>query len=168
MQYVVFFEILLYNILKMKCPFCGYLKDKVIDSREIEKGLLIRRRRVCLKCKKRFTTYEEIEMKPLIVVKKDGRREKFNREKLFTGIQKACEKRPISTDQINKIVEDIESSLRQKFTDEVSSKEIGNIVIKKLKKLDKVAYIRFASVYQEFKDLNQFIKEIEKIGKKGG
>jgi transcriptional repressor NrdR len=105
-------------------------------------------------------------MKPLIVVKKDGRREKFSREKLFTGIQKACEKRPISTDQINKIVEDIEGSLRQKFIDEVSSKEIGNMVIKKLKKLDKVAYIRFASVYQEFKDVEQFLKEIEKIGGK--
>ena len=142
------------------------MKDRVIDSRESEDGLLIRRRRVCLKCKKRYTTYEEIELKPLIVVKKDGRREKFSREKLFIGIQKACEKRPISTDKINKIVEDIESLLRQKYDQEVSSREIGKFVIKKLKKLDKVAYIRFASVYQEFKDINQFLKEIEKIGGK--
>lgn len=150
----------------MKCPFCGYLKDRVVDSRETENGLIIRRRRVCLKCKKRYTTYEEIDLKPLIVVKKDGRREKFNREKLFLGIQKACEKRPISMDKINKIVEDIENSLRQKYEEEVSSKEIGNLVIKKLKKLDKIAYIRFASVYQEFKDIDQFLKEIEKIGGK--
>lgn len=148
----------------MKCPFCGYLKDRVIDSREIENGLIIRRRRMCLKCKRRYTTYEEIDLKPLIVVKKDGRREKFSREKLFTGIQKACEKRPISVEKINKIVEDIEKTLRQRYDEEVSSKEIGNLVIKKLKKIDKVAYIRFASVYQEFKDLNQFLKEIEKIG----
>ncbi len=150
----------------MKCPFCGYLKDRVIDSRESENGLFIRRRRVCLKCKERYTTYEEIELKPLIVVKKDGRREKFSREKLLTGIQKACEKRPVSMDKINKIVEDIEGILRQKYENEGSSKEIGNLVIKKLKKLDKIAYIRFASVYQEFNDINQFLKEIEKIGGK--
>lgn len=148
----------------MKCPYCGYVKDKVIDSREIEGGLLIRRRRVCLKCKKRYTTYEEIDLKPLVVVKKDGRREKFNREKLFLGIQKACEKRPISTERINKIVEDIESQIRQKYENEISSKEIGKLVIRKLKKLDKVAYIRFASVYQEFKDIEQFLEEIKKIG----
>lgn len=150
----------------MKCPYCGYLKDKVVDSREREDGLLIRRRRICLKCKRRFTTYEEIDLKPLIVVKKDGRREKFNREKLLLGIQKACEKRPISTDEINKIVEDIEKELRQKYEDEVTSKEIGKLVIKKLKKFDKVAYIRFASVYQEFENIGQFLKEIEKIGGK--
>jgi len=150
----------------MKCPYCGYLKDRVIDSREREDGLVIRRRRICLKCKKRYTTYEEIDLKPLIVVKKDGRREKFNREKLFAGIQKACEKRPVSTEEINKIVEYIENQLRQKYEDEVSSKEIGNLVIKKLKKIDKVAYIRFASVYQRFENIDQFIKEIEKIGGK--
>ncbi|MCM8818161.1 MAG: transcriptional regulator NrdR [Candidatus Omnitrophica bacterium] len=148
----------------MKCPFCGYVKDRVIDSREVEGGLLIRRRRMCLKCKKRYTTYEEIELKPLIVVKKDGRREKFNREKLFIGIQKACEKRPVSIEKIDKIVEDIETQLRQKYEDEVSSKEIGKFVIRKLKKIDKVAYIRFASVYQEFKDIDQFLEEIKKIG----
>ncbi|MCM8766754.1 MAG: transcriptional regulator NrdR [Candidatus Omnitrophica bacterium] len=150
----------------MKCPYCGYLKDKVLDSREREDGMTIRRRRMCLKCKRRFTTYEEIELKPLIVVKKDGRREKFNRDKLRIGIQKACEKRPISTDKINEIVENIEKELRQKYENEVKSKEIGKHVIKELKKLDKVAYIRFASVYQEFENIEQFLKEIEKIGGK--
>ncbi|MFN4227686.1 MAG: transcriptional regulator NrdR [Candidatus Ratteibacteria bacterium] len=150
----------------MKCPYCGYLKDRVLDSREREDGMLIRRRRMCLKCKKRFTTYEEIELKPLIVVKKDGRREKFNRDKLRVGIQKACEKRPVSTEVINRIVEDIEKELRQKYENEVSSKDIGRYVIKKLKKLDKVAYIRFASVYQEFENLEQFLKEIEKIDRR--
>ncbi len=150
----------------MKCPYCGYLKDKVLDSREREDGMTIRRRRMCLKCKRRFTTYEEIELKPLIVVKKDGRREKFSRDKLRIGIQKACEKRPISTDKINEIVENIEKELRQKYENEVKSKEIGKHVIKELKKLDKVAYIRFASVYQEFENIEQFLKEIEKIGGK--
>lgn len=147
----------------MKCPYCGFGQDKVIDTREINDGLQIRRRRECLNCGKRFTTYEEIEMKPLIVIKKDGRREKFNREKIFTGIQKACEKRPISTDEIEKIIMEIEQELRQKFDREVPSKEIGKIIIKKLKKIDKVAYIRFASVYREFQDISEFKKEIEKI-----
>lgn len=152
----------------MRCPYCGYTKDKVIDSREINGGRQIRRRRICLKCKKRFTTYEEIEMRPLIVIKKDGRREKFSREKIFNGIQKACEKRPISVDKIDEIVTEVEQELRQKFEREVSSKEIGKIVIKKLKKLDEIAYIRFASVYQEFDNILQFQKEIRKIvvGKK--
>ena len=147
----------------MKCPYCGFAQDKVIDTREINDGLQIRRRRECLNCGKRFTTYEEIEMKPLIVIKKDGRREKFNREKIFTGIQKACEKRPISTEEIEKIIMEIEQELRQKFDREVPSKEIGKIIIKRLKKIDKVAYIRFASVYREFQDISEFKKEIEKI-----
>jgi len=147
----------------MKCPYCGFGQDKVIDTREINAGLQIRRRRECLKCGKRFTTYEEIEMKPLIVIKKDGRREKFNREKIFTGIQKACEKRPISTEEIEKIILEIEQELRQKFDREIPSKEIGKIIIRKLKKIDKVAYIRFASVYREFQDISEFKKEIEKI-----
>jgi len=147
----------------MKCPYCGFVQDKVIDTREINFGLQIRRRRECLKCGKRFTTYEEIEMKPLVVIKKDGRREKFNREKIFIGIQKACEKRPISTEEIEKIVMSIEQELRQKYEREVQSKEIGKIVIKKLKKLDKVAYIRFASVYRGFQDIAQFKEEIEKV-----
>ncbi|HRR96141.1 MAG TPA: transcriptional regulator NrdR [Candidatus Ratteibacteria bacterium] len=147
----------------MKCPYCSFLKDKVIDTREINNGLQVRRRRECLNCRKRFTTYEEIEMKPIIVIKKDGRREKFNRDKIFSGIQRACEKRPISTEEIEKVIIEIEQELRQKGEREIPSKEIGKIVIKKLKKLDKIAYIRFASVYREFQDVSQFKKEIDKI-----
>lgn len=147
----------------MKCPYCGFEQDKVIDSREINEGMQIRRRRECLKCNRRFTTYEEIEMKPLIVVKKDGRREKFSREKIFTGIRKACEKRPVSVEQIENIIMETERELRERFDREIPSKEIGKIVIRKLKKIDKVTYIRFASVYREFQDVSEFKKEIEKI-----
>ncbi|MCM8806303.1 MAG: transcriptional regulator NrdR [Candidatus Omnitrophica bacterium] len=147
----------------MKCPYCGFLEDRVIDSRESEDGLQIRRRRECLRCQKRFTTYEEIEKSPLIVVKKDGRREKFMRDKIFNGIQKACEKRPVSTEQISLIVDEIEQQLRQNFEKEVSSKDIGALVIEKLRNLDQVAYVRFASVYRQFKDVSEFQKEVEKI-----
>jgi transcriptional repressor NrdR len=153
----------------MKCPFCGFLEDRVIDSREREDGFQIRRRRECFGCGKRFTTYEEIEENALIVIKSDGRREKFSREKVFNGIQKACEKRPISIEQISGIVDGIEQELRQKFESEVSSKEIGRLVMKNLKKLDEIAYVRFASVYREFKDITEFQKEVEQIlgGKSG-
>ncbi len=147
----------------MKCPYCGNLQDRVIDSRESEDGLQIRRRRECLKCEKRFTTYEAIEEKSLVVVKKDGRREKFMREKIFAGIQKACEKRPVSTDTISRIVEEVEQELKQKFEKEVPSEEIGNLIIEKLRGIDEVAYVRFASVYRQFKDVSEFQKEIEKI-----
>jgi len=147
----------------MKCPFCGYKEDKVIDSRETAGGVQIRRRRECLKCGKRFTTYEIVEKKSLIVVKKDGRREKFNEEKILRGIQKACEKRPVSTEKIEEIVIEIEQELRQRFDREFSSKDIGKLVIKKLKEMDKIAYIRFASVYQEFRDLFEFQEEIKKV-----
>ncbi|HOK80654.1 MAG TPA: transcriptional regulator NrdR [bacterium] len=147
----------------MKCPYCGFMEDRVIDSRESEDGLQIRRRRECLRCEKRFTTYEEIEEKPLIVVKKDGRREKFNRDKIFNGIQRACEKRPVSTEQITTIVDEIEQELKQRFEKEVSSKDIGEMIIEKLRKLDEVAYVRFASVYRQFKDISEFQKEIENI-----
>jgi len=139
------------------------MEDRVIDSRESEDGLQIRRRRECLRCEKRFTTYEEIEEKPLIVVKKDGRREKFNRDKIFNGIQRACEKRPVSTEQITTIVDEIEQELKQRFEKEVSSKDIGEMIIEKLRKLDEVAYVRFASVYRQFKDISEFQKEIENI-----
>ncbi|MCM8764350.1 MAG: transcriptional regulator NrdR [Candidatus Omnitrophica bacterium] len=147
----------------MKCPYCGFLEDKVIDSRESEDGLQIRRRRECLHCEKRYTTYEEIEEKPLIVVKKDGRREKFMREKIFSGIQKACEKRPVSTQQISMIVDEIEQEFKQRFEKEVPSKDIGNLIVEKLRSLDEVAYVRFASVYRQFKDVSEFQKEVEKI-----
>ena len=147
----------------MKCPFCGFLEDKVIDSREREDGFQVRRRRECLRCAKRFTTYEEIEEKPLIVIKNDGRREKFAREKVFTGIQKACEKRPVSTERISAIVDGIEQDLRQRFEKEVPSKEIGRLIITHLRDLDDIAYVRFASVYRQFRDVSEFQKEIEEI-----
>lgn len=147
----------------MKCPYCGFIKDRVIDSRESEDGLQIRRRRECMRCEKRFTTYEEIEERQLIVVKKDGRREKFSREKVFNGIQKACEKRPVSTEQISRIVDEIEQELRQRFEKEVLSQDIGNLIVEKLRKIDEVAYVRFASVYRQFKDVSEFQKEVEKI-----
>ncbi len=150
----------------MKCPYCGFLEDKVIDSRESEDGMQIRRRRECLRCEKRYTTYEEIEEKPLIVVKNDGRREKFMKEKIFSGIQKACEKRPVSTEQISLIVDEIEQELRQRFEKEVASKEIGRLIIEKLRNLDEVAYVRFASVYRKFRDVSEFQKEIEEMRRK--
>jgi transcriptional repressor NrdR len=147
----------------MKCPFCGFIEDKVIDSREREDGFQIRRRRECLRCNKRFTTYEEIEEKILMVVKSDGRREKFSKEKIFTGIQKACEKRPISTEQISEIVDKVKMEMNQKFENEISSKVIGQLVMENLKILDEVAYVRFASVYRQFKDITEFKKEVEQI-----
>ena len=150
----------------MKCPYCNYEETQVIDTRETENLEATRRRRECLKCSKRFTTYERIEEADIIVVKKDGRRERFVRQKLLNGILKACEKRPISLEKIEKLVDDIESDLRKRDSVEVESKAIGEIVIKKLKSLDKIAYIRFASVYREFEDLERFGEELEKLQKK--
>ncbi|HPP66853.1 MAG TPA: transcriptional regulator NrdR [bacterium] len=150
----------------MKCPYCGFREDRVIDSRESDDGLQIRRRRECLQCEKRYTTYEEIEEKPLIVIKNDGRREKFIREKIFNGIQKACEKRPISTEQISLIVDEIQQELNQRFEREVPAKQIGNLVIEKLQKLDEISYVRFASVYRQFKDISEFQKEVEQMRRK--
>jgi len=149
----------------MLCPFCGSPKTKVVDKRETPGFEATRRRRECVKCEKRFTTYERIETKPLIVIKKDGRREPFDRNKLKTGIMKACEKRPISYDTINRIVEEIEKKLMNSEKIEITSKEIGELVMKKLKALDKVAYIRFASVYREFSDVKHFEEELKKIKK---
>jgi len=146
----------------MKCPFCAYNDSKVIDKRE--SGESMRRRRECLKCKKRFTTYEAIEEAKIFVVKKDGRREPFNREKLKSGLMKACEKRPISQEKIDNAVLEIEQKLKEKGK-EISSSFIGELVMKKLKQLDKVAYIRFASVYRDFKDIDDFNKEIREIKK---
>jgi len=150
----------------MKCPYCGFREDRVIDSRESDDGLQIRRRRECLQCEKRYTTYEEIEEKPLIVIKNDGRREKFIREKIFNGIQKACEKRPISTEQISLIVDEIQQELNHRFEREVPAKQIGNLVIEKLQKLDEISYVRFASVYRQFKDISEFQKEVEQMRRK--
>ena len=150
----------------MKCPYCSNEDTKVIDKRETEDLEATRRRRECLKCGKRFTTYERIEEADIIVVKKEGSRERFNRQKLINGILKACEKRPISMDKIEALVDSLESDLRKRDTVEVDSKIIGKLVMKKLKSLDKVAYIRFASVYLEFEDLTRFEEELEKLQKK--
>ncbi len=147
----------------MKCPYCRNPETKVTDKRDDDESGITRRRRECLKCEKRFTTYERVEDIELVVVKKDGRREQFDRKKLLTGMQKACEKRPVSTEAIEQSVEQIEVELRKKEGKEASSKEVGELVMKKLKSLDKVAYIRFASVYREFADLESFKKELEKL-----
>ncbi|MDP2940050.1 MAG: transcriptional regulator NrdR [Candidatus Omnitrophota bacterium] len=147
----------------MKCAFCGYKETKVIDSRLSSEGASIRRRRECLKCDKRFTTYEYVENTPLMVIKKDGRREPFDRKKIITGILKACEKRPISMERVEGLVTLIEHTLQKKFEKEVASKNIGELVMEKLANLDEVAYVRFASVYRQFKDVNQFMKELKDI-----
>ncbi|MFH0936594.1 MAG: transcriptional regulator NrdR [Candidatus Woesearchaeota archaeon] len=151
----------------MRCPYCSSLKTQVVDKRESgNNSEITRRRRECLKCKKRFTTYERLESTNLIVIKKDKRREPFNHEKLKNGLIRACEKRPISSNKIEEITDKIENKLRDKKTKEISSKLIGKLVMDELKKLDKVAYIRFASVYQEFHDPKDFEKEVKKLIKK--
>lgn len=150
----------------MKCPYCGYEETQVIDTRETENLEATRRRRECLKCSKRYTTYERVEEADIVVVKKDGRRERFERQKLLNGVLKACEKRLISLDKIEKLVDEVESDLRKRDSVEVESKVIGEIAMKKLKTLDKVAYIRFASVYREFEDLERFGEELDKLQKK--
>ena len=147
----------------MKCPYCGSLDNKVTDSRLKNTGLSIRRRRQCVSCKKRFTTYEYIEELPLMVVKKDGRREPFDRKKLLAGLLKACEKRPVGMDKLEEIVDNIERTLNQNFEQEVSSSEVGELIMKHLYELDEIAYVRFASVYRQFKDINQFMKELKGI-----
>ncbi len=143
----------------MECPFCKYKDSKVIDSRHTDINS-IRRRRECENCKKRFTTYERIEQTPIMVIKKDKRREEFNRDKIKSGIIRSCEKRPISVQQIDNVVNKIESDIRRDYTDEVDSSIVGNIVMENLKELDEVAYVRFASVYREFKDIETFMKEL--------
>ena len=145
----------------MKCPQCSFEEDKVVDSRTTKEGEAIRRRRECLKCGHRFTTYEYIERAPMMVVKRDGRREQYSREKLLSGLLKACEKRPVSREQLEKIVDEIESVIFGKFKNEVKSTEIGNLVVDRLQSLDEVAYVRFASVYRQFKDINQFMSEVK-------
>ena len=149
----------------MKCPYCGHAETKVVDKRETAEFDVTRRRRECLKCEKRFTTYERIEKVDLSVVKKDGRKEPFDKEKIRKGILRACEKRPVTLEQIDKIVDLIESDLRKLKSTEIKSEKIGEKVIGALKKLDKVAYIRFASVYRSFKDVKDFEKEIKEIKK---
>ncbi|HDT14773.1 MAG TPA: transcriptional repressor NrdR [Firmicutes bacterium] len=145
----------------MKCPFCGHDEDKVIDSRSSEEGRSIRRRRECLNCHRRFTTYENIEETALMVIKKDSRREPFDRKKILAGLTKACEKRPISTQQLEELIDKIEYTLQSKFDKEVDASHIGELVMEFLYSLDEVAYVRFASVYRQFKDINQFMKELK-------
>ena len=147
----------------MKCPFCGYEESTVIDSRPTDEGEKIRRRRECISCAKRFTTYEIIETVPIVVVKKDKSRQAFDRVKLFNGMLRACEKRPVSIDQIEKVVTDIETELQNSLDREVTSVHIGELVMDKLKELDEVAYVRFASVYRQFKDINTFMDELTKL-----
>ena len=150
----------------MKCPFCEYEESKVIDSRPTYEGEAIRRRRECLKCAKRFTTYEKIENIPLMVVKKDGSRQMFDREKLLNGIMRACEKRPVPTSDMEHIVNEIESAIQNMLEREISSQKIGEMVMERLQKIDEVAYVRFASVYRQFKDINTFVEEVNKLLKR--
>ena len=145
----------------MKCPTCSYKETKVIDSRLSSDGTSIRRRRECLKCQKRFTTYEYIEEVPLMIVKRDNRRQPFDRKKIIAGMIKACEKRPVSIDQIEDITTEIERSIQKKYEREVSSKDVGEMVMEKLAATDEVAYVRFASVYRQFRDVNQFMSELK-------
>jgi transcriptional repressor NrdR len=144
----------------VKCPHCNHLEDHVIDSRPVESANLIRRRRECLSCNKRFTTYERCEAMPLIVIKSDNRREPFSAEKLREGVARACEKRNITSDQIEKLVSEVEQELQEEFVLEAPSKAIGDVVLAKLKELDEVAYIRFLSVYKQFSDIDSFLEEL--------
>ena len=150
----------------MICPFCAHQETKVVDKREGPDGKITRRRRECLKCTRRFTTFERVQTLDLLVIKKDGKREVFDRVKLRGGIIKACEKRPISAQEVEKILDEVEAELRKKNANEVSSKKIGELVIRRLKKLDEIAYIRFASVYRQFADLSDFEKELAKLSKR--
>lgn len=147
----------------MKCPYCGYEESKVIDSRPTDEGERIRRRRECLKCGKRFTTYEMIESLPIIVIKKDKSREAFDRQKLMNGLLRACEKRPVSIETLDRVIDEIETIIQNTLDREVSSEKIGELVMEKLKATDEVAYVRFASVYRQFKDISTFMDELNKL-----
>jgi transcriptional repressor NrdR len=147
----------------MKCPFCGFLNDKVVDSRESKEADSIRRRRECLQCAKRFTTYERIDEIPYMVVKKDGRRERFDRQKVLNGLLHACEKRPVAISQLERIVNDAESYVIDSSERERKTSEIGELIMNRLRKLDKVAYVRFASVYLDFKDVKEFMSELKDL-----
>ncbi len=147
----------------MKCPYCGYEESKVVDSRPADEGESIRRRRECLSCGKRFTTYENVESLPLVVIKRDGRRETFDRNKMLNGMLKACEKRPISLSDLDKCVDEIEMTIQNTLKREISTIDIGELVMNHLRELDEVAYVRFASVYRQFKDINSFMSELNKL-----
>ncbi len=147
----------------MRCPYCSYSESKVIDSRPAEEGTTIRRRRECLSCGKRFTTYEIMERLPLLVIKRDGSRQSFDRMKVIGGMVKVCEKRPVPVDQIEHVADEIEQELQSSLEREVSSAQIGEMIMDRLKDLDQVAYVRFASVYRQFKDINTFLEELNKL-----
>lgn len=147
----------------MRCPFCGFDESKVVDSRSTEDNISIRRRRECLKCSKRYTTYEKVEDLPILVEKKDSRREFFDKSKIINGLIKSCEKRPVSRSQIEAIADEVEKNISNQMLTEVSSQYIGEIIMEKLKEVDDIAYVRFASVYRQFKDVNTFIEEIRKL-----
>jgi transcriptional repressor NrdR len=147
----------------MKCPYCGHLGDKVVDSRESKEGEAIRRRRECLECGKRFTSYERIDEIPYMVVKKDGSRERFERKKLVAGLLKACEKRPVSMAALEAVADRVEGSLQERPEKEIATAEVGGFVMEELKKLDKVAYVRFASVYRQFRDVGEFMSELNDL-----
>ena len=147
----------------MKCPYCGYSESKVIDSRPADENASIRRRRECLSCGKRFTTYETVESLPMVVIKKDGSRQSFDRSKVLQGIQRSCEKRPVSVADMERIASEIEQEIQNSLEREVSTDSIGEKVMEKLKTLDEVAYVRFASVYRQFKDIDTFMHELNKL-----
>lgn len=147
----------------MKCPFCGFGESRVIDSRPAEEGATIRRRRECLSCRKRFTTYETMERLPLVVIKRDGSRQSFDRVKLLNGMVRACEKRQVPISELERISDEVEQELQNAMEREVSSAEVGELVMQKLKDLDEVAYVRFASVYRQFKDITTFMDELSKL-----
>ena len=151
----------------MKCPFCENIEDKVLESREIDQGKAIRRRRECVSCRGRFTSYERVEEKPLLVIKRDGRREQFNRDKLAAGILKACEKRPVSAEAVEAMVDEIEKQINREEGREVLSSKVGELVMDKLQGMDKIAYVRFASVYRKFEDPSEFIKHVKEISTGG-
>ena len=147
----------------MKCPYCGYKESKVIDSRPAEEGSSIRRRRECLSCAKRFTTYETVESLPMVVIKKDGSRQSFDKRKVLNGMIRACEKRPVPLAELEKATDEIEQAIQNSLDREISTEKIGELVMERLKPLDEVAYVRFASVYRQFKDIDSFMRELNKI-----
>lgn len=147
----------------MRCPYCGFIDSKVINSRPSDEGKTIKRRRECIKCQKRFTTYEKIEKSPILVIKKDNRREEYDRGKILNGIIKACQKRPVSIETMNQIVDEIENDIYNSMRDEIKSQDIGEMVMERLKKIDQISYVRFASVYREFKDISTFLDELQKL-----
>lgn len=151
----------------MRCPYCDYEDSKVIDSRPTDEGQTIRRRRECISCKKRFTTYEKIERLPIVVVKKDGTRQAYDRNKILNGMIRACEKRPVPLSELEKSVDNIEKQIYNSLDKEIKSKDLGELVMVELKELDEVAYVRFASVYRQFKDINSFMEEIKNIQSEG-